>query len=278
MKWKVLIPLLSAFLIPAAVLAQDEETEPAPAESIPVPQSLKLEDEELDIVDELIVPIPLEIFNSLSQIGVTNWDGRTEFRSVTLNTNRARTALIFGHIVSTGFIAVQERDKGDVRRTGLAVMKVAKALGVGASVEKHATSIETAAYSNRWKDVRSELDRVRQTVLDKMEELRDDDLSTLVSLGGWLGGTETLSEILSETYSKDGSDLLNQPGLVRQLRIRFENLPETSKNGSFFLEIEKTLSGLEELMQTDDAGMISLENVKEIYTQTTGLVDAIYAE
>ncbi len=72
---------------------------------------------------------------------------------------------------------------------------------------------------------RKELDRTRQTVLNKMAELRDHELVGLVSLGGWLGGTQALASVLKQNYSVEGSDLLNQPELVKQLKDDFNTLP-----------------------------------------------------
>ena len=68
--------------------------------------------------------------------------------------------------------------------------------------------------------------KVSTEARDKMKELRDDELVDLVSLGGWLGGTEALASVLKENYTTEGSDLLNQIDLVKQLNSDFNSLSE----------------------------------------------------
>ncbi len=252
-----------------AVVAQE-------AEDDLIPQSLKLSGEEPEIVDELVIPIPLEVFSSLNELGVQNWGSQVKNREFRLNTNRSRSALLFGIVISKGFIAVQAKDKEAVKEIGRDVLKLSQALGVASSVAGHANSVIAGAANGEWKDVRLELDRTRQTVLDRMRALRDDELASLVSLGGWLGGTDVLASILEENYSKEGSDLLNQPGLIHQLRKHFEALPASAKKGSFFLKVDDTLANLEKLMATNAEGIISVKSVSEIKLATSELVNAIY--
>ena len=267
--WCFVCSVLAGFLSVGPVGAQDKEDDP-------VPQALKLSEEEPEIVDELVIPIPLEVFASLDQLGVRNWDSQVNDREFRLNANRSRSALLFGIVISKGFIAVQAKDKESVKKIGRDVLALSKALSVSSAVAGHANAVITGAGNGHWKDVRIELDRTRQTVLDQMRLLRDDELASLVSLGGWLGGTNVLASILEENYSKEGSDLLNQPGLIHQLRAHFEELPAMAKKGSFFLKVDETLANLEKLMATNDKGIISIKNVTKIKLATRELVDAIY--
>jgi len=241
-----------------------------------VPRALKLSGEDPALVDDLVIPIPLEIFSSLRELGVQNWVSQIKDREFKLNPNRSRSALLFGIVISKGFIAVQAQDREAVKKIGRDVLKLAQTLGVASPVEGHANSVINGAGKGDWREVRLELDRTRQTVLDQMRSMRDPELASLVSLGGWLGGTDVLASILKKNYSKEGSDLLNQPGLIHQLRGHFEALPPDSKKGSFFLKLEDALADLEKLMATNEDGIISVKNVNEIKRVTGDLLDAIY--
>lgn len=240
------------------------------------PQSIDLKDPNLVFVEDSVIPIPLEIFASLDKLGQQDWESRIEGRQIELDANRSRTAMLFGLVVSEGFIAVQARDKESVRRVGRDVLRLAQSLGVADSVEAHANAIVNGAGKSDWDSVRSELDRTRQTVLDKMTELRDEELVALVSLGGWLGGTEALASVLRENYSEEGSDLLNQLDLVSQLKKEFHALPKRARRGEIFTRIAQTLDHLEALMQRDASGAISEGKVIEIALATRNLVEAIY--
>ncbi len=240
------------------------------------PNRLDLNDPNLVVIEASVIPIPVEIFTSLDKLGGQDWARQVSNREIRLDANRSRTAMLFGLLVSDGFIAVQAQDKEAVRRIGREVLRVASSLGVAGSVEAHANAIVASAGQGNWNQVRKELDRTRQTVLTKMSELRDDELVSLVSLGGWLGGTEALAAVLNSNYSVEGSDLLNQPELVRQLKRDFNTLPARAKRGQVFAQVGKTLEHLESLMRADASGAISKGKVIEISLSTKNLVEAIY--
>lgn len=240
------------------------------------PKHIDLSDVNLRVVESTVIPIPLEIFASLDKLGTQDWAKQVKAREIKLDANRSRTAMLFGLVVSDGFIAVQAQDKEAVRRVGREVLRLSTSLGVVDSVEQHANAIVSAAGVGNWSVCRKELDKTRQTVLKKMSEIRDEELVGLVSLGGWLGGTEALAAVLKQNYSVEGSDLLNQPDLVKELRKEFDSLPARSKRGKVFAQITRTLEHLESLMRTDARGVISEGKVIEISLSTNNLVAAIY--
>lgn len=240
------------------------------------PERINLNDPNLVFVEESVIPIPLEIFASLDKLGPQNWGAEVETRDIELNPNRSRTAMLFGLVVSEGFIAVQAKDRENVRRIGREVLRLAGPLNVTGSVEGHANAIIDGAGTEDWDSVRRELDKTRQTVIDEMKRQRDGDLVALVSLGGWLGGTEALASVLKGNYSAEGSDLLNQPELVRRLKEDFNGLPKRSRRGAIFTQVSQTLDHLQSLMKSDETGAISEGNVIEISLATSNLVKAIY--
>lgn len=261
------LPLFSIALLVGTASVVDAQDSPG---------RINLNDPDLVVVEASVIPIPLEIFASLDKLGAQDWTKEVENREIRLDANRSRTAMLFGLVISDGFIAVQAQDKEAVRRIGREVLRLASSLGVAGSVEEHANAIVNGAARADWPVVRKELDRTRQTVLNKMAELRDDELVDLVSLGGWLGGTRALAAVLQRNYSEEGSDLLNQPDLVKQLKKDFNTLPARAKRGGVFGQISKTLAHLESLMRSDESGAISKGKVIEISLSTKNLVEAIY--
>jgi len=246
----------------------------APAQDSPA--QLDLSDPNLVFVDSAVIPIPLEIFASLDKLGQQDWGGQVTERPVEIDGSRSRIAMLFGLVVSEGFIAVQAQDKEGVRRIGREVLRLAEPLNVSSAVESHANAIIDSAGRDDWEAVRGELDKTRQTVLNELKINRDRALVPLVSLGGWLGGTEALAAVLKENYSAEGSDLLNQPDLVRQLQKDFNEVPDRDRKGALFSQVSNTLNFLESLMKADEAGVISEGNVVEISIATLNLVSAIY--
>ena len=92
-------------------------------------------------------------------------------------------------MIADGFIAVQAEDAPSVKEIGQRVVSLAKGIGVGNSIVPHAKAITEAADRRNWPAVRQELDRTQNSVQQAMNEVHDEKLSQLVSLGGWLRGT-----------------------------------------------------------------------------------------
>src|SRR6266511_4239782 len=79
------------------------------------------------------------------------------------------------------------------------------------------------------------LDRTQNSVQQAMNEVHDEKLSQLVSLGGWLRGTEVLTSVVKQHFSNDGAELLHQPDLLTYFQTRLQamsefNLPNRSSN------------------------------------------------
>jgi len=120
--------------------------------------------------------------------------------------------------------------------------------------------------------VRQELDRTQNSVQQAMNEVHDEKLSQLVSLGGWLRGTEVLTAVVNKRYSQDGAELLHQPDLLSYFETRLQSMPE------FNLKLLQDIHGaLIEVRPLIDVGEehISPASVKRINEITTRLGDAI---
>lgn len=241
------------------------------------PATIDLNALKVDVVDDVIIPIPQEIFSSLDKLGDQNWGRHLWKKNVKLDGNRSRTALIFGLVISDGFIAVQAEDRDEVKRIGREVLDLSGALGVQPEVAGHAQAIIDGADKEDWTGVRRELDRARQTVISTMKELRDDALSDLVSIGGWLGGTRALAALVADNYSADASELLHQPDLLTQISRRYEKLPAKAKQGDIFAKVSTTLTELQPLMQVNGDGAVARPTVVEISKLSSDLTDAVYA-
>lgn len=266
---------LRRFWLPAG-LALAVAVQPSIGQNAPA--SIDLKALKVDVVDDVIIPIPQEIFASLDKLGDQNWGRHLEKRSVKLDGNRYRTAFIFGLVISEGFIAVQAEDSDEVKRIGREVLSLSGALAVQGAVEGHALAIIDGANANEWAAVRRELDKTRQTVINTMKDLRDDDLADLVSIGGWLGGTRALASLVADNYSADASELLHQPDLLDQIAARFGSLPPKSKTAPVFGQVTTTLEALKPLMRVNGDGAVLQESVVQIRKLSTDLTDVFYGK
>lgn len=229
------------------------------------------------VVDDVVVPVPSEIFSVLDKLGEPNW--RQELRKVkdANTTDRTRLSLIFGAVVAEGFVAVQAQDRQAVEDIGKEVIDLAKSLGLSKSVLPHAQSILDAAEKNKWPAIRREFDLTQKTVRDTMEEMKDADLSQCVSIGGWLRGTAAVTAVVGKNFSEDRSELLNQPLLVNHFLSRIAEMPGGGKKHSALSSISEGLQEIKKQMEASSKGF-TLETVNSIGKTCNGLLESTYGK
>ncbi|MEY2504625.1 MAG: hypothetical protein QOG27_905 [Verrucomicrobiota bacterium] len=223
-------------------------------------------------VEDVVVPLPNEVFGALNKLGGVNWREYVRNDKGNNFTERPRIALLLGAVIADGFIAVQAEDAPTVKEIGQRVLSLAKGIGVGNSITPHAKAITEAADKRNWTSVRQELDRTQNSVQQAMNEVHDEKLSQLVSLGGWLRGTEVLTAVVNRRYSEEGSELLHQPDLLAYFETRLQAMPEF--NLKLLQDIHKALMEVKPLIDVGDAH-ISPASVKRINEITTQLGDSI---
>lgn len=226
------------------------------------------------VVDDVVVPVPSEIFSVLDKLGEPNWRQELRKLSNASTSDRTRLSLMFGVAVAEGFVAVQAQDKKSVEDIGKEVIDLAKALGLSKSVLPHAQSILDAADKNNWPAIRKEFDLTQKTVRDTMEQMKDADLSQCVSVGGWLRGTAAVTSVVSKNFSDDRSELLNQPMLVNHFVSSISKMPSSSRKHPMLGAISKGLEEVKSIMESSSKGF-SKESVNKIGSICNGLLTTI---
>src|ERR1700720_1163035 len=220
-------------------------------------------------VENVVVPLPNEIFGALNKLGSVNWREYVRTEKSSNFTERPRIALLLGTVIADGFIAVQAEDAPTVKEIGQRVLTLSKGIGVGNSITPHAKAIIEAADKRKWENVRQELDRTQQSVQQAMNEVQDEKLSQLVSLGGWLRGTEVLTAVVTKKFSDEGAELLHQPDLLDFFQTKLEVMPQ-NYNVSIVREIQQGLVEVKPLINVGKQ-RISPQSVKKINEITTRL-------
>ena len=230
------------------------------------------------IIGDVIVPVPSEIFGVLDKlVNKPRWaEVLRPMKGVAKPSGeQAQVALYLGTVIAEGFVAVEAEDSDQVQKIGRSVLSLSDALGVSKSVKKRANAIIEAGDKKEWKLVRKELDRALSEVREAMAELGSEQLAQLVSLGGWLRGTEALCQVVTTSYSRDGSDLLHQPVLLDYFAQQLEGLKARYKKGPMIGKIQTGLKDIRPLIGLSDGAEISAKSVKEVGAIAAGLVKTI---
>lgn len=242
-----------------------------------VPDRIDLSNFPGEIVDKVVVPIPAEIFAVLDKLDEPEWKGAINMpESNETTTDRAILALTFGSLVGEGFIAVQAQSGEDIQQIGRRVLALSESLSLAGAVRPHSLSIIEAAGDRNWEAVREELDATQQTVRMTMGKMRDEQLSGLVSLGGWLRGTNVVTTFISDSFSEDKAELLNQPGLIIHFREMLESMTGPSKSSPQIRAISTGLARLEAIVS--DGEPISEEDINELRDISRSMLDEYYFE
>ena len=227
-------------------------------------------------IDDVVVPVPSEVFGVLDKLGNPNWRGEQRENLGKQSGNRAQVALLLGTVIAEGFVAVEAEDPERVKEIGRRVLTLSKAINVEKAVLERAKSITDKAEVKDWQAVRKEFDGALQDVKGAMEELGDNELAQLVSMGGWIRGTQVLTSIVSKTYTPEGAELLHQPALLNYFSKQLGTLSSKRlSNDRFVVRIRKMLEDIRPLIGEKDGDNISLDNVKKINEMTRDTVVSI---
>jgi hypothetical protein len=215
-------------------------------------------------IDAITVPTPGEFFKAIDKGGKPNW--ASQFRPPTPidATSRAQMALNLGTLIADGYIAVEAQDGQQVKNIGRDVLTLAKKLSVSDSVIARGKSISQFAESGAWDQLNEELEATQNEVKKALEENRDTDLITLVSIGGWIRGTQVVTGLLVQTYSPEVAKLLRQPNLVGYLRAKLDQLPQRIRQDKLVVQVNGELQTMAKLVSFSPDHIPTPEEVKTL--------------
>src|SRR5207249_12121188 len=128
--------------------------------------------------------------------------------------NREHSARDVGGLIADGFIAVEAKHSQQVKNIGSDIIKLAKALGVSENLLRRGNSINEFAENDEWDTLQEELEATQNEVKSSMQSHRDQDLIIVVSVGGWMRGSQVVSAAVMQNYDERAAKVLRQPALV----------------------------------------------------------------
>ena len=182
-------------------------------------------------LDALSVPSPGEVFSALNKSCRPNWGALVTVATAPVTSDRSQLALAVGVLAANGYIAVEAQDGQQVKNVGREMMALAKALGVSQSLLGRGNSLIEFADSNSWDALADELEATENEVKTTMVEQKDRHLVTLTSAAAWLRGLEVASGVVLGSDTLQGSQVIGQPDLARQLASQLGSLPERMRGG-----------------------------------------------
>jgi hypothetical protein len=222
--------------------------------------------------DTISIPTPGELFAALSKPGKPNWANEYRGPIPTTYRNRAQLALNLGGLVADGFIAVEAQDSQQVKNIGADIIKLAKSLGVSENVLSRGKSINEFAENNEWDALQEELEATQNEVKTSMQSNQDQDLVILVSLGGWIRGTQVVSGAVLKEFNPEAARVLRQPALVSFIQAKVDAMSPELRNEPLVKTVSSQLSDIQKLVAFNGGSTPSPEDVKKLNDAVTKLM------
>ena len=226
-------------------------------------------------IDSLTIPTPGELFAAFEKPGKPDWTGQYRTPIPMTYRNRAQIALNLGGLIADGFIAVEAQDSQQVKNIGADIIKLAKALGVNENVLSRGNSISEFAENNEWDALQEELESTQNEVKSSMQSHSDQDLVILVSLGGWIRGTQAVSASIIKSYDERSAKVLRQPALVSFIHSRMTGIGTELKNEPLVKLVGDQLPVIEKLVTFPVGKAPTIDDVKKVNQAVSKLMEEI---
>jgi hypothetical protein len=225
--------------------------------------------------DAITIPTPGELFAALAKPGKPDWASR--YRGpISINyKTRAQIALNLGGLIADGFIAVEAQDTQQVKNIGGDIMKMARALGVSEGILARGNSINEFAENDEWSTLQEELEATQNEVKSSMQTHRDQDLIILVSLGGWIRGTQVVSGVIDKNYDEKLGQILRQPELLRFIRAKIGTISPEMQADPLVKSVNTQLVGIEEIVAKPFGQGLTAAEVTKLSQRVNALMEEI---
>ena len=225
--------------------------------------------------DSISIPTPGELFAALSKPGKPNWSGQYRGPMPMTYRNRAQIALNLGGLIADGFVAVEAKDSQQVKNIGSDIIKLAKALGVSENLLSRGNSINEFAENDDWDVLQEELEATQNEVKSSMQSHSDQDLVILVSLGGWIRGTQVVSSAILQNYDERSAKVLRQPALVSFIQSKVNDISPDLRGEPLVKNVSEQLGGMEKLVSFSPGKAPTVEEVRKVSDAAGKMMDTI---
>src|SRR5213596_3061193 len=260
-----LVALSMLALIAAISTAAAEETGRIPADQLA----------KATRSDLISIPTPGELFAALGKSGKINWAGQYRAPIPVTYANRAQIALNLGGLIADGFIAVEAKDGQQVKNIGSDIMKLGKALGVSEELLSRGNSINEFAENNQWDTLQEELEATQNEVKSSMQSHADQDLVILVTLGGWIRGTQVVTGAIMRNYNAAAAKVLREPALVQFMQSKLNAISPELRHEPLVKDVSEQLTGIEKLVSFPESKAPSAEDVAKLNKAVGNLMTKI---
>jgi len=209
-------------------------------------------------------PMPSELFAALNKKGKPDWSTLLRKSPAATFTNRQQLALNLGGLIADGYLAVEAQDAQLVENVARDIRVLTKSLGIEQEVVNRGSKIVDLAKASNWDTLAEELEAAQNEVTAAMAAHDDQDLVTLVMLGGWLRGTEVVSSYLVKNYTEEGARVLRQPAVVDHFVKKIAAMPKRTLDTELMDNVRRSLFDIRKAISYGVDAVPTLDDIKAL--------------
>jgi len=274
LRWGNVCGALASLCLSGFAAAQEEK----PPEPPPAPTGPPMSREQLEgasRTDTLSIPTPGELMAALQKQGKLDWSSQFRPPISTIYSSRPQMALNLGGLIADGYIAVEAEDAQQVKNIGKDIVSLARPLGVQQDIINRGKSLNEFAEQSKWDVLKEELAATQNEVKIAMAENRDQNLVTLVTVGGWIRGTEVISGYIAQHYTNASAKLLRQPAIVHFLNGQLAAMPDKMRDDPTVRKTRTMLKDIETAVSFAADTAPDVEEVKKLNALASELIKEI---
>jgi hypothetical protein len=111
-----------------------------------------------------------------------------------------------------------------------------------------------------------------------MQTHRDQDLVILVSVGGWVRGTQVVSAAVLQNYDERAAKVLRQPALVNFIQSKLNEVSPDVRNEPLVKGVSDDLPGIEKLVSFPAGKAPTQDEVKKVNEAVGKMMSQIQAK
>ena len=165
-------------------------------------------------------------------------------------------------------LTIAERSPGHSRHRARAIRQ-SRALGVGDRLDQTQQEPLRASDKGDWEGMREELIRAQADVEKSMLDLHDEQMSHMISLGGWLRGFQLAANSCLQNYSPDRALVLGRVEIMDYYIDRLDTLHPRLKKTEFVATITSQIKSLRDLAAEAQGRPPTEAEVKKMRTWRT---------
>ena len=108
-----------------------------------------------------------------------------------------------------------------------------------------------------------------------MQSHSDQDLVILVSLGGWIRGTQVVSSSILQNYDQQAAKVLRQPALVSFMQSKINAISPDLRDNALIKNVSEQLTEMEKLVSFPAGQAPSIDDVRKVNTAASNMMTAI---